>query len=143
MKQKITAGTVKGLYQDMVTLLSKTGQECVTVASNKEDQTFTFFKPRYFVASVSGKWTADKVAYPQVGPTGHPSSTSGHERIDKKYALGQLLISSKDNKGAWLPWVGWNGALSYDHYLNEVKMVMNDYRTSFGDNSGSIKVCFE
>ncbi|WP_141735137.1 hypothetical protein [Oligoflexus tunisiensis] len=141
VKKKIT-GTQTALFQDLTAMLKAITNECVTLSPKKKDQPFSFIRPRSKLKSVTGTWTALAGGSKMVGPAGHPDNFKPNNWMVNSLNLGHLLIATRKSPTAWGAWTGWKANMTFNK-ISEINMIINDKKDAFGDNSGSLKACFE
>ncbi len=130
------------LFSDFVEILKSKQQECVNVDATQEAQYFPLVRQHTRVTGISGSWTVANNNWAYVGPDGHPGDHSSYTRLDANHNLGRLLLSTKNDDGNWHTWVGWNGSYGFAS-RTEIYAAMNDIPGVYGDNGGSLSVCFE
>ena len=122
-------------------LLKSTAISCVSVDSKQGWQHFDLPGAFTRVASIGGGWSVDAQNYSFVGSEGHSGADAdaltpyNQYKFDQNFPFGALLMGS----GGGVLWIQ-NAESLNSNPFEAVDMRIND--EAFGDNDGSLEVCF-
>jgi hypothetical protein len=125
------------------TLPFQNSYECVTVDARSGWKRFNLSRGFIGVHSISGGWSVDGRNYAPVSASGHIGADAqalspyNQYKYSQSYPFGALLL------GNGRDYFSIQQGSRFPSPLTAIDMRINDADNALGDNSGSLRVCFE